>query len=628
MAALAHLIGLSAKHRALGNLKIENDEYYATFIGKTIVLQNARDPHAQRILRGHDADVCAIATPMCQNSPYFASGQFGSKSFKDASPILLWDSRTLDTVKTFEGIVGCIVTLSFSPDGKTLLATGPDQLYLWNIEYGEVIISSKLQFQLHDLNWEPIEQTNSRHTTYNFCISYAHTLERWSVSFDLMTNGYRVEKTKMKKGPKGFAKRNYTCIACTEETCYAGTPTGELFIFSLPKLVLKHTMQVCSQGVQSLCIIDDCLIVGGGDKTLQSFQIKGYFLNLLNVAKLNSPIVALHQLETNKNFLALTENCNLINFNSESLEGENVADGELEGVVDVCFFGKSNELIVSLTCGGTISVFDLNNYRLLGRILTKKDALCIHAEENFRVYVGFQDGSFTVYEFDKQSKFIELWKVASAHKAGVTAITVTDTSLVTGGKDGAIRWWSKSSPSFQFQPDSALHTKAVRGIITDVNDPSLFHSCSDDQTIVSYSLKYEKIKDRKLIKNGQFKSISQRSEEFYEIFSAVSDGRTLAWDADYTDPVKVAEDPDHMSLNSVSVSPDGKYILVGGSRCTVHILEFETMKSLDNCIGHSQTIMAVKWTPDGKQFISVGLDSSICVWNWYGPEAVALQTEN
>jgi WD40 repeat protein len=35
-------------------------------------------------------------------------------------------------------------------------------------------------------------------------------------------------------------------------------------------------------------------------------------------------------------------------------------------------------------------------------------------------------------------------------------------------------------------------------------------------------------------------------------------------------------------------------------------------------LGHSAPVTKVKWTPDEKQVVSVSMDSSISVWNFYG----------
>ena len=35
-------------------------------------------------------------------------------------------------------------------------------------------------------------------------------------------------------------------------------------------------------------------------------------------------------------------------------------------------------------------------------------------------------------------------------------------------------------------------------------------------------------------------------------------------------------------------------------------------------VAHSQSVTEAHWSPDGKQVVSVAVDSCICVWNFFG----------
>lgn len=75
------------------------------------------------------------------------------------------------------------------------------------------------------------------------------------------------------------------------------------------------------------------------------------------------------------------------------------------------------------------------------------------------------------------------------------------------------------------------------------------------------------------------------------------------------DPEKIkSEDKQHLSINSYSASPDGKYVVYGlaksGSEQTIlHILEVKTGKKLTETIGNIETAYnRPRWLPDGSGF--------------------------
>eukprot|EP00494_Astrolonche_serrata_P028406 UN28672 len=172
---------------------------------------------------------------------------------------------------------------------------------------------------------------------------------------------------------------------------------------------------------------------------------------------------------------------------------------------------------------GDVSVWSLQDYTLVSRIRLKTNAKCCHGmivDGNYCILIGLQNGSFQVYNFNRNKGEIKLlWKVSNAHRNGVTTMTNNDRSIITGGADGMIRFWSKSGPSLQFQPSQHLHSSTIRQILVDCEKPHLFHTCSDDQSVVSYCMRKQKITDRKQIKNGAFRCIDQRKQKYYEIFS-------------------------------------------------------------------------------------------------------------
>lgn len=76
-------------------------------------------------------------------------------------------------------------------------------------------------------------------------------------------------------------------------------------------------------------------------------------------------------------------------------------------------------------------------------------------------------------------------------------------------------------------------------------------------------------------------------------------------------------------------SPDGKYILTGDEQAKIFLWEAKTGKKIreyPRAKGHQRGIQSISFNKTGTQFLSVGRDDAICVWNVSGGDPVAKVT--
>ena len=91
------------------------------------------------------------------------------------------------------------------------------------------------------------------------------------------------------------------------------------------------------------------------------------------------------------------------------------------------------------------------------------------------------------------------------------------------------------------------------------------------------------------------------------------------WDLRKTQPEVVLESSPYKEetdeLNSIAISRNNKYFVVGGALGILRIFEFSNGRFVDDCRAHSNSISSVAFSPDDKQIISTGKDGLVAVWN-------------
>lgn len=75
-----------------------------------------------------------------------------------------------------------------------------------------------------------------------------------------------------------------------------------------------------------------------------------------------------------------------------------------------------------------------------------------------------------------------------------------------------------------------------------------------------------------------------------------------------------------------AMSPDGKFVLSGDEQAKIFMWDAKTGKQIrefPRAKGHTRGIQSISFSADGKQFVSVGKDDAVCLWNVSGGDPVA-----
>jgi WD40 repeat protein len=65
----------------------------------------------------------------------------------------------------------------------------------------------------------------------------------------------------------------------------------------------------------------------------------------------------------------------------------------------------------------------------------------------------------------------------------------------------------------------------------------------------------------------------------------------------------------------LAFAPDGKVLAVGGADQVVRLWDPQSGKALGNLRGHTDRILRIVFTPDGRTVISAAADGCVLFWN-------------
>ena len=69
-------------------------------------------------------------------------------------------------------------------------------------------------------------------------------------------------------------------------------------------------------------------------------------------------------------------------------------------------------------------------------------------------------------------------------------------------------------------------------------------------------------------------------------------------------------------INSIAISPDGKYIVSGSDDKTIKIWDFKTAECLNTLEGHEDSVNSIAISSDGKYIVSGSGDKTIKIWDF------------
>lgn len=336
-----------------------------------------------------------------------------------------------------------------------------------------------------------------------------------------------------------------------------------------------------------------------------------------------------------------------------------------------------DDLYCSISSDGSLNVYDLESLVLISTFkrhnkIRGTSIFAINNKNNSNsrfILTGWSDGKVQCYRISAPTPMSSssvseptlCWEILAAQHT-VTSIYHCELYMATGASDGTISLWSNATR--QNLAFFNAHGGEVSRIFTHLSDPSLLIS-SGDRTLTTFSLKTETKRERVRIRDGAITGMAHlspvgfttssssppfthnnrysannqytqnnnqqphvqppnRSHQNHNVLTCDTRGCLRVWDFYQYDPnsAVLSINVSNQALCCLAVSASGRYVATGGEERTVFVYEVVQSQSSEYmlelvsvCNGHTGSIKDISFSTDERSIVSVGEDSSLCVWD-------------
>ena len=212
---------------------------------------------------------------------------------------------------------------------------------------------------------------------------------------------------------------------------------------------------------------------------------------------------------------------------------------------------------------------------------------------------------------------LRLWNLRSGklersftdHSADVTSMDLSKDERFAASTSGKnVYLWDLQSGRRVAQFTG--HTSWVKDVVFS-NDDQYLISCSSDKTIKLWSIRSQNNVATLSGHDDQVMAVRQIQNHVVSI----SRKETIAWNTSSRKPYYVTYTGHTAPVNTVAVSPDGKWIISGSDDKTLRIWSTKTRKVHQVLPGHNSSILKVAISPKGQFIGSASDDKTIRIWN-------------
>jgi len=608
---LEHAIGCNVEFRNICHFSPGGKDYVKA-VGGVVLVGDLSNPHEQAFLQGHDDFITCLA--VSHGGHLCASGSQGANS-----DVILWDLASKRQIYKWEEQDHGIDCVAFSHDDRFVYSCGDvvdQRIFVYDTSTGYIIAWASLNPKptIALLNGGMVKDIKRR-DTHEYLLAACggrNALVFWHL--DDQTGDMVAHPV----GQSGKQVREFVCMAFAPDYEYllAGTTTGDIAVVLMKNRVVQTFHTVCSGGVNTMVCLPEhsrCRVVcGGGDGTATVLSgSTALDLREERQIRLDGPVASLSLSGDGSEVLAVSNVGTSFQVRTKDLSVKLHSQVATGAIYDVAYPAQLSDLFLTCCGDGLVTLWDANDYsaRLRCPVRTRTHPISVAASEDI-IVAGCSDGRLMSFDMGQGQN---LWHIDNAHKGGVTTVKISHNVrfVITGGAEGDIRVWELKTK------DMVSHLKEHAARVNEVkmfpNDQYAI-SVSRDRCLLTWDLRQEKRLTAHREKHGGINCMAVSSNQT-TVITAGQEKTLTYWDLRMADPARVIELDEE--VNTMSMSPDDRYIATAGSGLVVKIWDVNAGAELSRGSGHSRPAQRLSFSPDGKQVVSAGLDHSVLVWNCY-----------
>jgi WD40 repeat protein len=590
------------------------------------LITNIYEGRERNRLEDHDAGISSVSF-----SPDGKTLVSGSAD----NTIKLWDVQTGKEITTLRGHDYSVTSVSFSPNGKTLTSSSLDNtIKLWDIQTGKEITT----FRGHsDFLWSVSFSPDGKTLASS---SLGKTIKLWNVQT-------QKEITTLRGHDKSVFSVSFSRDG---KTLVSGSADNTIKLWDVQTQKEIATLQGHDSHVNSVSFSRDGKILASGswDNTIKLWDVQthkeittlqGHDDSVSSVSfspdgktlasGSRDKTIRLWDVQTGQEITTLQGHDDSVSSVSFSPDGKTLVSGSADNTIklwdvqtpkEITTLQGHNDRVFSVSFspdGKTLASGSLDNTIRLWDVQTSKEITTLHGHDDRVFSVSFSPDGKTLAS-GSDDKTIKLWDIQTGQE--ITTLQGHDDRVfsVSFSRDG------KTLASGSQNTIRLWDVQTHKGIATLQGHNSSVDSVSfspDGKTLAVGSQNTIRLWD---VQIGKEIATLQGHDSHVNSVNFSPDGKTLAsgsedktitlWDVQTAKEIATLKGHDD-EVNSVSFSPDGKTLASSSRDKTITVWDVQTGKEITTLQGHDDEVNSVSFSPDGQTLASGSRDDTIKLWN-------------
>jgi len=578
-----------------------SDEDIPSIQAQSVLLKNSlTNPRLEQFLNGNNESVVSVS--FSPDGKTLASGTYD----KD---IILWDVKTRQPIDKLIGHTSIIRSIAFSPDGSILASGSQDNtIILWDMKTHQPL--KKLNGHLKSLTsvaFSPDGKTlasgSEDNTTILWDVKTGKPIQTLNRHTDVVRS--------VAFSPDG-------------KTLASGGDDGKIILLdvntgeTIGEIQVEYTDPVfgvpVSSPVRSVAFSPDGETLASGDynKNITLWDVKtGQPIQTLS--RHSDMVISIAFSPDGKTLASGSADRTIILWDANTGEFRDQLKGH-SLLINSLSFSPDGDTLASGSGDKTIILWDMNLRRPLSRSLTNIAPILSIAfsPDGNTLASGGYDQTIILWNVKKGQPIDDKPLIGHTNIIRSVAFSPDGKTLASGGYDQTIILWDVEKREVVGQPLSG-HSAPVTSV-TFSPDGRTLASGSEDTTVMLWDVEKHPPIGQPLGSHATSVNSIAFSPDGRTLASGSSDGRIILWDV-MTHKAIVTLRSHSVSVNSVAFSPDGKILASGSDDRSIILWDVMTHKEIITLSVHSDPVISIAFSPDGKRLASGSVDLSIILWD-------------